>query len=134
MATLATIDQNDTPVHAYQGRTKQATLSSAITSKVGVGATEIFDAGTNGSVCQIVNVVSKGANPATVFRIFFDDGVTRTLLFEGTLAATTLSETAAQAINRFSLGMLLKSGEKLFAAIGTAGTDGWAVVTIGGDL
>lgn len=105
--------------------------------------------GTSGELAKVVSArdgelyVSKlvfraaGTNVATVARVFINNGQDSTkaannvLFAEITLDATTVSETAAQVDEELELALYLPKGYQILVAIGTAGTDGWAISAVG---
>jgi hypothetical protein len=122
------------PVYLATPRTKAVTLTTASTSRTGASSVVIFDAPAGGSYCEKIRITSKGLNPAAVARVFWHDGTTKTLLKEIELAATTASETTAQFTGEASIKKGLKSTETIEITLSVAATDGWAVVSDGGDF
>lgn len=93
---------------------------------------------TNGGYIQKVRFRSLGTNVATVARLWINNGSTtgtasnNTLFDEISLAATTVSQTAALAIYEIPLNIALPPGYKLYITIGTAVAAGYAAIAIGG--
>jgi len=123
-------------------------LKTANTAKDGTGTVEtIFTAGAEGGRVERVRVRAIGTNIATVLRLFINNGganstpANNVLYAEITLAATTLSETAALLnTNEFpnpadytAFPIALPPGYKLLATVGTTIAAGVVLTAIGGD-
>jgi hypothetical protein len=100
-----------------------------------------FTAGANGSYVQKMRFRPVGSPAATVCRVFISSSTTTSatntwLYDEITLAAVTLSQTAATSVLEIPLNFALPAGYLLYITFGTstgsAGT-GYSVVTIAGD-
>lgn len=115
-------------------------LKTANTAKDGTGTVlTVFTAdATNGGYVQKVCFRAAGTNVATVARIFINNGSVNSTLAnnilysEITLAATTLSEVAAQAPYEAFLNMPLPAGYKINVTFGTTVAAGYFVSTVGG--
>lgn len=117
-----------------------ATLATANTAKDGTGTVgTVYTAGVNGSRVDYLKARALGTNTATVLRVFVNNGSdnatagNNSLVLEQTIAATTLSETAALADNLVSLDMSLPAGYKINVTIGTTVAAGLQVTGFGGD-
>ena len=99
----------------------------------------IFTGGTNGSYIQRIRFRHLGTNIATVARVWINNGSTtgtaanNTLWDEITLAANTLSQTAAAINYELPLGFALPAGYVIYVTLGTAVAAGFKVTIIGGD-
>jgi hypothetical protein len=99
----------------------------------------IFTGGTNGSYIQRIRFRHLGTNVATVARVWINNGSTtgtaanNTLWDEITLAANTLSQTAAAINYELPLGFALPAGYVIYVTLGTAVAAGFKVTIIGGD-
>ena len=117
-----------------------AALLTANTAKDGTGTvTTVFTAdATNGGFVQRLVARPIGTNVATVLRVFVNNGSTNvtvannSLIAEITLAATTLSEVAAQPDYVLSLNFALPAGYKLNCTVGTTVAAGYQLSVIGG--
>lgn len=113
---------------------------SANTAMDGTGTVVTLLTGdTEGSQVNKLRVVHLGTNVATVLRIFMNNGSTNaiaannTLVKEITVAANTISQTAASVAYEIPLNMAVQSGYKLNLTIGTAIAAGLAIEAEGGD-
>lgn len=118
------------------------TIATANTAKDGTGTVvTVYTAGANGSFPSGIHFRAIGTNIATVARIFVNNGSTNTsagnnaLFDEITLPATTLSETSATALYRWSPpdGFRLPNGYKFNLTLGTTVAAGYAVTGFGSD-
>lgn len=115
-------------------------ITAANTAKDGTGTVNtVFTAdATNGGRVEKLKVRALGTNVATVLRVFINNGATNatasnnTLYTEATIAATTLTETAALADNEITLNLALPIGYKLNVTLGTAVAAGLSVTAVGG--
>lgn len=140
---------NTTPIFPLTPKVSWGALSAANTAKDGTGTVvTVFTAGANGSRIDQIKVRALGTNAATVLRLFVNNGLTNAtpannaLVHEITVAATTLSETAALTDNDVLISKgdnvtcpipYLPANYKINATIGTAATAGLAVSVFGGD-
>lgn len=115
-------------------------VATANTAKDGTGTVVlVFTAGANGSYLQKARIKAKGTNVATSLRFFLNNGSTpttaanNTLIGEMTIAATTLSETAALAENEYIFDIPLPAGYRIYVTIGTTVAAGLTVQAYGGD-
>ena len=96
-------------------------------------------AGSNGSYISKVRLTHLGTNVATVLRLFINNGSTNAtatnniLVYEVTMAANTLSQTAASTAVEIPLDLRLAASYKLNCTIGTAIASGIAVEVEVGD-
>lgn len=151
MASSLTIAQNVDSVYPYVGRISWASadgdggaagpIKTANTAKDGTGIVNtIFTAASNGSVLFKIRFRSAGTNVDSVARIFINNGSTSStasnniLYDEVSLAATTLTETAAQSNVEWGGSLMLPAGYKILVTIGTTVAAGWRVCGVGGDL
>jgi hypothetical protein len=99
----------------------------------------IFTGGTNGSYIQRIRFRHLGTNIATVARVWINNGSTtgtaanNTLWDEITLAANTLSQTAAAINYELPFGFALPTGYVIYVTLGTAVAAGFRATIIGGD-
>ena len=115
-------------------------ITTANTAKDGTGTVlNVFTAdATNGGFVQRIRFRTAGTNVATVARVFINNGSTNAtpanniLWDEITLAASTVSEVAAQAVYELPLNYALPPGYKLNVTIGTTVAAGYFVTVIGG--
>jgi len=123
-------------------------LKTANIAKDGTGTVEtIFTAGAEGGRVERVRVRAIGTNIVTVLRLFINNGganstpANNVLYAEITLAATTLSETAAllntnefpNTLDYTAFPIALPPGYKLLATVGTTIAAGVVLTAIGGD-
>ena len=132
---------NTQPIFSSLGDIEWGTtaITTANTAKDGTGTVlTCFTAdATNGGFVQRIRFRSAGTNIATVARVFINDGVgtaaaDNILYDEITLAATTLSEVAAQPVYELPLNFALPPGYKLNVTLGTTVAAGYYVSVIGG--
>ena len=117
-----------------------AALTAANTAKDGTGtvATVFTADATNGGYVHKLIARTAGTNAATVLRVFINNGSANTtaannvLFTELTLAATTLSEVAAQPPYEVPLNLALPAGYKINCTIGTAVAAGYMLSVAGG--
>jgi len=99
----------------------------------------IFTAGANGSYIQRIRFRHLGTNVATVGRVWINNGSTtgtasnNTLWDEITLAANTLSQTAAAINYELPFGFALPAGYVIYVTLGTGVAAGFKATVIGGD-
>ena len=98
-----------------------------------------FTAGANGSRLDFVRARALGTNVQTVVRIWLNNGSTtgtasnQTLIFERTLSATTVSQTAEQPDVLIPLNISIAAGYILYYTFGTAVAAGHDMSVVGGD-
>lgn len=117
-----------------------AALTAANTAKDGTGTvvTAFTADATNGGYIHKLVARAAGTNVATVLRVFVNNGsanstpANNVLLAEMTLAATTLSEVAAQPAYELPLNLALPAGYKINCTIGTAVAAGYYLSVVGG--
>jgi len=114
-------------------------ITTANTAKDGTGTVlTVFTANVDGAFVQRIRFRSAGTNIATVARVFINNGSTNAtpanniLYDEITLAATTLSETAALPVYELPLNFALPAGYVLNVTLGTTVAAGYYVSVIGG--
>ena len=116
-------------------------ITAANTAKDGTGTVSpVFTADpTNGSFIQKLIIRPRGANVASVLRIFMNNGLTNAtaannaLIGEVSLPATTLSEVAAIQGTEVNLNIPLPPGYVVNVTLGTAVAGGYVVTGLGGD-
>jgi hypothetical protein len=132
---------NTQPIFSRQGSIQwaPAALTASNTAKDGTGTVAtIFTAGADGGFVQKIVARSFGTNVATVLRVFINNGGVTTaaannsLIAEMTLAATTLTESAAQTPYELPLNIALPPNFKLLATLGTTVAAGYQVSALGG--
>lgn len=133
---------NTAPIFSALGDIEWGTtvLTTQNTAKDGTGTVlTCFTAdATNGGFVQRIRFRSAGTNIATVARVFINNGSSNAtpanniLYDEITLAATTLSEVAAQPVYELPLNFALPPGYKLNVTLGTTVAAGYYVSVIGG--
>jgi hypothetical protein len=132
---------NTQPIFSIAGDIEWGTtaITTANTAKDGTGTVlTVFTANVDGAFVQRIRFRSAGTNIATVARVFINNGSTNAtaanniLYDEITLAATTLSETAAQPVYELPLNFALPAGYVLNVTLGTTVAAGYYVSVIGG--
>jgi hypothetical protein len=99
----------------------------------------VFTGGTNGSYLQKIRFRHLTTNVATVARVWINNGSTtgtatnNTLWDEITIAANTVSQTAAAINYELPLGFALPAGYIIYVTLGTGIAGGLKVTVIGGD-
>lgn len=135
---------NTTPIFARQPSVQwSGSMTSANTDTSMATGTSylVFSAdATNGSKVEQVNLWHLGTNnSATVVRFFVNNGnstgtaANNALVYEFTMAANTVSQTAASVPQFWAANLYLKPGYKLYATLGTAASAGIVAVAQGGD-
>jgi len=140
---------NTNPIFPITPKVEWGKLTTANIAKDGTGTVvTLFTAGANGARIDQIKVRALGTNVATVLRLFINKGSTNTtatnnsLVHEVTIAATTLSETAALTDNDITIAKgsdvlspipFLPAGYKIQATIGTTIAAGIQVTVSGGD-
>jgi hypothetical protein len=139
---------NTIPIYSKTGQISwnTAVLKTASTEKDGTGANvqTIFTAGADGARVERLRFRALGTNIATVLRVFINNGsspatpANNTLYAEITIAATTLSETAALLLNELpnsidstAFPLVLPAGYKIMVCVGTTISAGLAVTAVG---
>lgn len=116
------------------------TGTSANTAMDGTGtvATVFTADATDGGKIEKIRLVHLGSNVATVVRFFINNGSTNasatnnSLVYEITMAANTVSQTAASVMQELKVDWALAPGYKLNVTIGTAIASGIQVTALGG--
>lgn len=140
---------NTAPIFPLTPKVNFGKVLTANTATDGTGTTVVvFTAGANGSKIDQIKVRALGTNVATVLRLFVNNGsdpavaTNNSLIHETTIAATTISQTAALADNDITIpkGDLvdvpipyLPAGYKILASVGTTIVAGIQVTVHGGD-
>lgn len=132
---------NTTPIFVLTPRSAGLTTGvNANTALDGTGTVAtVFTAGTNGSKVEDIILTHLGTNVATVLRVFVNNGSTNAtasnnwLVKEVTMAANTVSQTAASVPVSLHPNLILPPGYKINVTIGTAIAAGIMVVCQGGD-
>jgi hypothetical protein len=99
----------------------------------------VFTGSTNGSYIQKIRFRHLTTNVATVARVWINNGSTtgtatnNTLWDEITIAANTVSQTAAAINYELPLGFALPAGYIIYVTLGTGIAGGLKVTVIGGD-
>ena len=133
---------NSTPIFSKVGDIQWingiATANTTTDLTAGTSYLAFTAEATNGGYVQKVRFRSLGTNVATVARIWLNNGsattsaVNNTLLDEISLAATSVSQTAALAIYEIPLNVALPPGYKLYITIGTTIAAGYDAIVFGG--
>jgi len=134
---------NTSPIFSIAGEIQwnQGVVSAANTTTDLTSGTiyPIFTGGTNGSYIQRIRFRHLGTNVATVGRVWINNGSStgtadnNTRWDEITLAANTLSQTAASINYELPLGFALPAGYIIYVTLGTGVAAGFSVTVIGGD-
>lgn len=140
----------NSPQYAATMKVSMGTVTAANIAKDGTGTVvTVATGGTSGSLINKIEVRALGTNVATVMRFFVNNGLTNataannSLVYESTIAATTLSEVAALADNVIDVTRgattepvvpFLPPGYKINITIGTAVAAGLAVTVFYSDL
>lgn len=132
---------NTAPIFSIAGDVEwgATALTTQNTAKDGTGTVlTVFTANVDGGFVQRIRFRAAGTNIATVARVFINNGSTNAtpanniLYDEITLAATTLSEVAAQPVYELPLNFALPAGYVLNVTLGTTVAAGYYVSVIGG--
>ena len=100
---------------------------------------DVFTGGTNGSYVQKIRFRHVGTNVATVVRVWLNNGgvtttaLNNTLFDEITIAANTVSQTAASTNYELPLNFALPPSYRIYVTTGTVLAAGLDVTVIGGD-
>ena len=100
---------------------------------------DVFTGGTNGSYVQKIRFRHVGTNVATVVRVWLNNGgatttaLNNTLFDEITIAANTVSQTAASTNYELPLNFALPTSYRIYVTTGTVLAAGLDVSVIGGD-
>ena len=133
---------NTTPIFSRVAKIGFAhNITAANTNKDGTGTVdEVFAAdAAEGSYLRYLAVRPKGANVASVLRVFLNNGGSNTtasnntLINEISLPATSLTEVAALSGLVVPMELALPAGWRVLVTIGTAVAGGYAVTGVGGD-
>lgn len=137
------------PIFPLTPKVSWGSVATANSAKDGTGTVvTVFTAGANGSKIDQIKVRALGTNVATALRFFINNGsdnltaTNNVLVHEVTVAATTVSETAALVDNDITItkGLevappipYLPAGYKINVTIGTSVAAGLAVTVHGAD-
>lgn len=134
---------NNDPIYSRVGAIGQTTgITSAQNTYDGAGANDtlVFTAdATNGSFVQRLRFKAKGANTATVARIYINNGSVNTTAANNTfygefaLPTTSASSTTSTGDFDYPINFALPAGWKIYVGLGTAVSAGWTVSTIAGN-
>ena len=134
---------NTSPIFSIAGdiqwSSAAVTAANTTTDLTSGTITAIFTGGTNGSYVQRIRFRHLGTNVATVARVWINNGSTtgtaanNTLWDEITLAANTLSQTAAAINYELPLNFALPAGYVIYVTLGTGVAAGFRITVIGGD-
>lgn len=133
---------NTSPIFSKVAHVEWANgISAANTAKDGTGTVDtVFTAdATNGSYLQKLVVRPRGANVASVLRVFLNNGsanstaANNALVAEVSLPATANSEVASIAGNELPLNIPVPPGFRVQVTLGTAVAGGYVVTAFGGD-
>ena len=100
---------------------------------------DVFTGGTNGSYVQKIRFRHVGTNVATVVRVWLNNGgatttaLNNSLFDEITIAANTVSQTAASTNYELPLNFALPPSYRIYVTTGTVLAAGLDVTVIGGD-
>ena len=100
---------------------------------------DVFTGGTNGSYVQKIRFRHVGTNVSTVVRVWLNNGgatttaLNNTLFDEITIAANTVSQTAASTNYELPLNFALPPSYRIYVTTGTVLAAGLDVSVIGGD-
>ena len=100
---------------------------------------DVFTGGTNGSYVQKIRFRHVGTNVVTVVRVWLNNGgatttaLNNTLFDEITIAANTVSQTAASTNYELPLNFALPPSYRIYVTTGTVLAAGLDVTVIGGD-
>jgi len=133
---------NNDPIYTRVGAMGVGvSVASAQNTYDGAGANDtlVFTAdSTNGSFLQRLRFKAKGANVATVARVYINNGsanstpANNSLFGEVSLPATTASATAATPDVEYLLNFALPPGYRIYVGIATGVASGWAITPVGG--
>lgn len=96
--------------------------------------------GTGGAFIDVIEIIPRGTNVATVMRIFANANATNTtaannnLIREATCPASTVSQVAALSPVVISVKRWFPSGTKFFYTIGTAVAAGFSISVFGSQM
>ncbi len=134
---------NTTPIFSLVGAVEWSdsiTAANTTTNLTSGTIYLVFSAGTNGSYVQKIRFRHQTTNSsATVARVWINNGSTtatatnNTLFDEITIAANTVSQTAASINYELPLGFALPPLYNIYVTIGTAAAGGIKATVIGGD-
>jgi hypothetical protein len=134
---------NTSPIFSGVGDIQWTTVQTAANTTFDgtLGTPAIaFSASVSGGFVQRLRFRASGSATATVARIFINNGqstgsaVNNVLFDEITLAGTTVSQTAAQAVYELPMNIALPAGYRILTTLGTVQSagGGWYASTIAG--
>lgn len=131
---------NTQPIFPLTPKVGSGKVLTANTTVDGTGTlVTVFTAGANGAIVDSLSIVHLGTNVATVLRLFVKDGANYDLVFEKTVAANTVSQTAESVQYDILFNgtdrkrLTLPANAQLVACVGTAIAAGVQVTAFGGD-
>lgn len=116
--------------------------SSHIASgSLGTEVKVVYSASLNGSRIDELRILSLGTNPATVVRLFVNNGsdnntiINNSLFDEITIAGTSMTEAVANVVNDivYTNGLNLAPSHRLLAVTSVSQSDGLHITAFGGD-
>ena len=134
---------NTAPIFSAKGDIEWTTVQTAANTTfdgtIGTPAI-VFSASIDGGFVQRIRFKASGSATTTVARIFINNGdstgsaVNNVLFDEITLASTTVSQTAAQAVYELPLNIALAAGYRILTTLGTVQSagGGWYAIAVGG--
>lgn len=132
---------NTQPIFPLSPKVGSGKVLAANTAVDGTGTlVPIFTAGANGSIVDSMTVYHLGTNVATVLRVFVKDGANYDLIFEKTVAANTVSQTAESVAYDILFNgtdrkrLTLPANAQLVACVGTAIAAGIQCTAFYGDF
>lgn len=134
---------NTAPIFSGVGDIQWTTIQTAAnTTYDGTAGTPAiaFSSSISGSFVQRIRFKASGSATATVARVFINNGqstgsaVNNVLFDEITLAATSVTQTAATAIYELPLNFALPAGYRILTTLGTVQSagGGWYAAVVGG--
>ena len=134
---------NTSPIYSSLGDIQWTTtpLTAANTALDGTGTVStVISASASGSFVQRLRIKASGSVSASVLRVFINNGQSNatssnnTLFDEITVAAVTVSQTAASTTYELPMNIALPPAYRINASIGTASGlgGGWLVTAVGG--
>ena len=117
------------------------TVSHTANGVLGTDVMVVYSASLNGSRIDEVKIISLGTNPATVVRLFINNGLDNTVITNNTLideidiAGTTISEVVSKPVTRivYTNGLNLAPSQRLLAVTSVSQSDGLHITAFGGD-
>lgn len=132
---------NNDPIFSKAGAIGQTTgITAAQNTYDGAGANDtlVFTAGADGAFVQRLRFKAKGANTASVARVYLNNGSAQgtagnnTFYGEISLPATTASAVVATPDIDYVLNFAIPATWRIYVGLGTAVAAGWTVTTVAG--